>query len=173
MRPYNLFFLFPSVKPSGSLFEPSSGSLLAPARACLSLSILSGSSSGFFPLFCLAATRPLQALYIALSRPHTVETRVIYPSGSFERSSGFLGFFIIFSSYYGIYIIIYYRIIYYRAIYYHFINCILIKIWFLPRIYRSRPPPAKKFRPLFFPQPFWLFFPVSKFNFWSIENEFL
>jgi hypothetical protein len=35
---------------------------------------------------------------------------------------------------------------------------------------RDRPPPAKKFRPLFSPQPFWLFFPVSKFNFWSIEN---
>jgi hypothetical protein len=25
------------------------------------------------------------------------------------------------------------------------------------RTYRGRPPPAKKFRPLFFPQPFWLF----------------
>lgn len=130
MRPYKLSILFPSVKPSGSLFEPSSGSLLAPARACLSLSILSGSSSGFFPLFCLAATRPLQALYIALFRPHTVETRVIYPSGSFERSSGFLGFFIIFSSYSDIYIIIYYRMIYYLAIYYQSINRILIKMGF-------------------------------------------
>jgi hypothetical protein len=149
MRPYNLFFFFPSAKPSGPLFEPSSGPLLAPARPCLSLSILSGSSSGFFPLFCLASTRPLQALCIALSRPHTVETRVIYPSGSFERSSGFLGFFIIFSSYYGIYNIIYYRMIYYLTIYYHLIYFILIKMGFLPRIYRGRPPPGKKKRPPF------------------------
>jgi hypothetical protein len=157
MRPYNLFFFFPSAKPSGPLFEPSSGPLLAPARPCLSLSILSGSSSGFFPLFCLAATRPLQALYIALSRPHTVETRVIYPSGSFERSKGFLGFFIIFSSYSDIYIIIYYRMIYYLTIYYHLIYFILIKMGFCLAYIEVDPPPAKKFRPLFSPQPFWLF----------------
>lgn len=160
MRPYNLFFFFPSVKPSGLLFKLSSGSLLAPARACLSLSILSGSSSGFFPLFCLAATRPLQALYIALSRPHTVETRVIYPSGSFERSKGFLGFFIIFSSYYGIYIIIYYRMIYYRAIYYHFINCILIKMGFcLARV--EVDPPRPIFLDPFFPRSHFGFFPCK------------
>ena len=92
MRPYKLSILFPSVKPSGSLFEPSSGSLLASARACLSLSILSGSSSGFFPLFCLAATRPLQALYKALFKAFLIETRVRYTSGLFKLARGFLGF---------------------------------------------------------------------------------
>ena len=157
MRPYKLSIFFPSAKPSGPLFEPSSGPLLAPARACLSLSILSGSSSGFFPLFCLAATRPLQALYIALSRPHTVETRVIYTLGLFGLSSGFLGFFIIFSCYSETYINIYYRCIYYCAIYYHIINCILIKMGFCLACIKVDPPPANFFRPLFFPQPFRLF----------------
>lgn len=159
MRPYNLFFFFPSAKPSGPLFEPSSGPLLAPARPCLSLSILSGSSSGFFPYFCLAATRPLQGLYIALSRPHTVETRVIYPSGSFERSNGFLGFFIIFCSYFDIYIIIYYRMIYYRAICYHFINCILIKMRFCLAHVEVDPPLPKNLDP-FFSRSHFGFFPL-------------
>ena len=92
MRPYKLSILFSSAKPSGPLFEPSSGPLLAPARACLSLSILSGFSSGSFPLFCLAATRPLQALYKALFKAFLIETRVRYTSGFFKLSRGFLGF---------------------------------------------------------------------------------
>lgn len=149
MRPYKLSILFPSAKPSGPLFDPSSGPLLAPARACLSLSILSGSSSGFFSLFCLAATRPLQALYIALYWPHTVETRVIYTSGFFKLSSGFLGFFIIFNCYSEIYINIYYRWIYYRAIYYHIINCILIKMGICLAYVKQDPPLPKILDPLF------------------------
>ena len=92
MRPYKLSIFFPSAKPSGPLFEPSSGPLLAPARAILSLSILSGFSSGSFPLFCLAATRPLQALCKALFKAFLIETRVRYTSGFFKLSSGFLGF---------------------------------------------------------------------------------
>ena len=61
---------------------------------------------------------------------------------------------------------------YYRAIYYHIINCILIKMGFCLACIKIDPPLPKILDP-FFSAAILAFFPVSKFNFWSIENEFL